>query len=185
MQKWKRLSSDIVYDSKYFRVRKDLVELPDGKKKEWTYWDSRDSAMVICMTEDKRLVMIRQYRYMVDDEVIEFPAGFNEPTENLEASARREFEEETGYVCDRLEEIGAFYETFGQLNRMLHIFFAPGAKLRQGKPLDKDDYEDIEVILVSLEDAMKMVRENAIVSMGSSLALLLLQEKLAKNEIAL
>lgn len=109
MQKWKRLSSEIVYDSEYFRVRKDLVELPGGQEKEWTYWDSRDSAMVICMTDERKLVMIRQYRYMVDDDVLEFPAGFNESGETFEQSAQREFREETGYICGRLEELGTFY----------------------------------------------------------------------------
>jgi ADP-ribose pyrophosphatase len=185
MRKWKKIASETVYDSEYFRVKKDLVELPDGSKKEWTYWDSRDSAMVICMTKDKRLVMIRQYRYMVDDEVIEFPAGFNESAETFEESARREFEEETGYVCGKIERIGAFYETFGQLNRRIHIYFAEGIELQQGTHAEKDDYEDIEVVLIDFEDAIRMVRENKIVSMGSSLALLLLQEKLAKNEITL
>ncbi len=121
MQRWKRLSSDIVYDSEYFRVRKDVVGLPDGRKKEWTYWDSRDSAMVVCMTEDKKLVMIRRYRYMADDDRIEFPAGFNESAETLEEGARRKLEEETGYACGKIEKLGAFYESFGQLNRRIHI----------------------------------------------------------------
>lgn len=183
MQKWKRLKSEIVYDSKYFRVRKDLVELPDGVQKEWTYWDSRDSAMVVCMTEENKLVMIRQYRYMVDDEVIEFPAGFNESTETIEESALREFEEETGYICDKIEKLGAFYETFGQLNRRIHIFFAQGIQKSQSNTArETDDFENIEVVLIDFEDANRLVRENKIVSMGSSLALLLLQEKLkSKN----
>lgn len=186
MQKWKRLQSETVYDSEYFRVKKDLVRLPNGKQKEWTYWDSRDSAMIICMTEEKKLVMIRQYRYMVDDDVIEFPAGFNEPGETFTESAQREFEEETGYVCGELEELGAFYETFGQLNRRIHIFFARGAGQQQPETnREKDDFENIEVTLISLEDAIKLVSENKIVSMGSSLAILLLQEKLARNDISL
>lgn len=184
MQKWERLQSETVYDSKYFRVKKDLVRLPNGKQKEWTYWDSRDSAMVICMTEEKKLVMIRQYRYMVDDDVIEFPAGFSEPGETFVESAQREFEEETGYVCGGMEELGAFYETFGQLNRRIHIFFARGIKQPE-TDREKDDFENIEITLVDLEDAINLVRKNKIVSMGSSLAILLLQEKLARNDISL
>lgn len=183
MQKWKRLKSEIVYDSKYFRVRKDLVELPNGAHKDWTYWDSRDSAMVVGMTEDNKLAMIRQYRYMVDDDVIEFPAGFNESAETIEESALREFKEETGYICDEIEKLGAFYETFGQLNRKIHIFFAQGIRKSQSETMQGiDDFENIDVILVDLEDAIRLVRENKVVSMGSSLALLLLQEKLkSKN----
>ena len=72
MKKWKCLKSELAFDAKFFKVRKDVVELPDGQQKEWTFWDSPDSAMVLGMTKDKKLVMIRQYRYMVGDEVIEF-----------------------------------------------------------------------------------------------------------------
>jgi len=184
MQKWKRLRSETVYDSAFFRVKKDLVELPNGARKEWTYWDSRDSAMIICMTENRQLVMIRQYRYMVDDDVIEFPAGFNEKDETFERSAEREFEEETGYSCDQLREIGAFYETFGQLNRRIHKFFAKRIEpAKQMTDRDTDDYENIETVLVDWDDALELVRENKIVSMGSSLAILLLREKLQSGEI--
>ncbi|MFA7169559.1 MAG: hypothetical protein WC178_01765 [Candidatus Paceibacterota bacterium] len=80
MQKWHRLQSKTVYDSEHFRVKKDLVKLPNGEQKEWTYWDSLDSAMVLAMTEDKKLVMIRQYRYMADNEVIQSPFWKNRRT---------------------------------------------------------------------------------------------------------
>jgi len=182
MQKWKCLKSEVAFDSRYFRVRKDLVELPSGQQKEWTYWDSNDSAMVLGMTQDKKLVMIKQYRYMVDDTVIEFPSGSCEKTETLEDGAKREFEEETGYVATSLTALGSFYETYGQLNRKMHFFFAENV-LKTDKHFNSDDdvQEEIEVLLVGFERAVEKGQKKENVAMGSALAILLLKEKLKNN----
>ncbi|MEI6650320.1 MAG: NUDIX hydrolase [Candidatus Moraniibacteriota bacterium] len=182
MKRWKRSGSEIVYDSRYFRVRKDAVELHDGIRKEWTYWDSADSAMTLGMTEEKKLVMIRQYRYLVDDVVIEFPSGTIEAGESEADGARREFEEETGYVCGTMTELGSFYETYGQLNRKIHIFFSEGVMLSDHRRLSTDDVsEETEVVLVGVDEAVRLALENKIAAMGSSLAILLLKSFLQSD----
>ena len=183
MKKWKCKKSEIVYDSKYFRVKKDSVELPGGEIKEWTYWDSNDSAMVIGRTEKNKLVMIRQYRYLVNDEVIEFPSGAIKNGEKPEEAAKREFEEESGYICEQLIKLCSVYETYGQLNRKIHIFFA-SKLIKTKQKLDQDEeYEDIKVKLVDFEKALELARENKIVAMGSSLAILMLKEKIEEGKI--
>ena len=104
MKKWKKIKSELILDTKFFKARKDIVELPDGTQKEWTYWDSNDSAMVVGMAENKKLVMIRQYRYLVGAEVIEFPSGGVKDNEKIEDAAKREFEEESGIKLRRLSK---------------------------------------------------------------------------------
>lgn len=185
MQKWKCLKSETAYESPHFRVKKDLVELPDRSTKKWTYWDSLDSAMILAVMADKKLVMIRQYRYMADSEVIEFPSGKNEAGENIEESARREFEEETGYSCTgTLLELGKFYESYGQLNRRIHMFFTKNpSKASQHLDGGEKGFEDIKVEFVDFDKAVHMAIENKIVAMGSALAILLLKEKIDKKEI--
>ncbi|MDP7115683.1 MAG: NUDIX hydrolase [Candidatus Woesearchaeota archaeon] len=130
MKKWECKKSERILDTPHFKVRKDVVELPNKEMKEWTYWDSNDSVMVLAMTDNK-LVMIRQYRYLVNDDVIEFPSGGLHDNESMEEGAKREFEEETGYKCGDLT----------------------------------------------------LAKDNKIVAMGSSLAILLLKEKIGKGEI--
>lgn len=186
MKKWKKKKSELILDTKFFKVRKDTVELPTKKVKEWTYWDSRDSAMVLGMTRDKKLVMIKQYRYLVGDEVIEFPSGGLHENESVEAGARREFEEESGFKCTSLQKLGSFYETYGALNRQIHIFFSKNVSTSRQK-LDRGEsgFEDIEVKLMDFEKAIQLALENKIVAMGSSLAILLLKEKIEREEIKL
>lgn len=181
MKKWKKKSSEIILDTPHMRVRKDIVELPPGYEKEWVYWDAGDSAMVVGMTKDCKLVMIRQYRYMVDDEVLEFPSGSLHDGESPEEGAMREFDEETSYTCHNLVKLGSFYETYGQLNRQIHIYFSDEIEQSEQR-LDqgKKGFEDIKVELVNFDEAYKLVLENKVVALGSSLALLLTKEKLEK-----
>ncbi len=183
MEKWKKLKSELILDTRFFKTRKDIIELPNGERKEWTYWDSNDSAMVIGMTEDKKLVMIKQYRYLVDDEVIEFPSGGMKENETPEQAAKREFEEESGYRCEKLIKLCSVYETHGQLNRQIHIFFAPKITKTEQKLDNGDEHEDIEVELVDFDEAVKLAIENKIAAMGSSLAILLLKQKIENNDI--
>lgn len=184
MKKWKCKKSKLILDTKFFKVRKDTVELPTKEIKKWTYWDSRDSAMVVGMTKNKKLVMIRQYRYLVNDEVIEFPSGVCNNNESIEDTARREFEEESGYKCCSLVKLGSFYETYGQLNRQIYIFFSNNViKSKQILDGGENGFEDITVKLVDFKEVVDLALENKIVAMGSSLAILLLKNKIERREI--
>jgi len=184
MKKWKCKKSELILDEKYFKVRKDTVKLPNKENKDWVYWDSRDSAMAIVMDKDKKLVMIRQYRYLVNDEVLEFPSGGLLKKEKPEDGARRELKEETGYVCERIYKLGSFYETYGQLNRRIHLFFSPKAE-RSKQKLDRGEegFEDIKVELINYDKVIDLAMANKIVAMGSSLAILFLKVKIEKGEI--
>ena len=183
-KQWKKLDSKILLDHPRMKIRQDIVELPNGEKKEWPYWDSTDSAMMVGMTEDKKLIMIRQFRYLVGEEVIEFPSGALHDDEEVEEGLKREFEEETGYKALSITKLCVVYETYGQLNRQIHIYFAPNV-VKTTQHLDRGDegYEDIKVYIVELEIAVEMAVKNEIVAMGSNLAILMLKEKIVRGEI--
>ncbi len=181
MSKWRKIKTERVFDHKYFKVNKDIVKLPDGRTIDWFYWFSEDSAMVVALTADNKLVMIRQYRYLPDETALEFPSGKADDGESVEDCAKREFEEETGYECKKLTKLGEFFETMAQLNRKIHIYFASDAKPAENKKRNLDENEDIEVVLIDMKDAISFVREGKISSMGSSLAVMLLKEYLSKN----
>lgn len=186
MKKWRQKNSKIILDDKYMKVRKDLLQLPDGREMEWTYWDSTDSVMILGMTANNKLLMVKQYKYLVGDDILEFPAGRLNPGEKLEAGAKREFEEETGYKAKKLVKLGSFYETYSQLNRQIHIYFANNVtKSIQNPDKGNQGFEDLKILLVDFEKAVNLARKNKIVAMGCSLAILLLKEKIATSEISL
>jgi|SRR3989344_2518637 len=184
MKKWVKLSSGIILDHPRMKIRKDIVRLPNGEMKEWPFWESTDSAMVVGITSDRKLIMIRQYRYLVGDEVIEFPSGSLRKKEKIEGGLKREFEEETGYKAMSLQKLCAVYETYGQLNRKIHIYFAPNVvKTKQHLDRGEEGYEDIKVELVDFDKAVELAVGNKIAAMGSTLAVLFLKEKIARGEI--
>ena len=184
MKKWECQKSELILNRKYFKVKKDTVKLPTNEIKKWIYWDSKDSVMVIGITKDGKLIVIKQYRYLVGSEVIEFPSGGIHDNESIKKAAKREFEEESGFKCGSLVKLGSFYETYGQLNRKIHIFFSNNIT-RSKQNLDNGErgFEDIKVEFVDFEEAVKLASENKILAMGSSLAVLLLKEKIERKEM--
>lgn len=182
MKKWKRKKTELILDEKYLRVRKDRVELPNGKIIDWIYLDKADSpsAMVIGMAGDGKIIMNKQYRYLVGKEVRELPAGYGEKKENPSETARREFEEETGYKCKKLLKLGSVWESYGEFKHQIHIYFARGFQKTKQK---EDPIEVIEVKLVNFNKAVEMVLENKIPGAPSALAILLLNEKIRSGEI--
>lgn len=173
MSNWKKISTEEVFNHKYFKVNKDIVELPGGEKIDWLYWNSKDSAMIVAETPEHKLVMIKQYRYLPNQIALEFPSGHSDEGETLKDCVVREFEEETGYTCEDIKLLGKFYETMGQLNRQIHIFYGKNATTIKGKTKSGDMTEEIEVVLMDPDEVIRMAKNGEIISMGSSLAALL------------
>jgi len=184
MDKWKLIKSETIFENKFFKLLKDTIEVPTKDTVEWFYTTSNDSVMVVGMTKDHKLVLVRQYRYFIDDDSLEFPAGLIEDNEHVEDSARREFEEESGYKCNKLIKLGSFHETVNRLKRQIHIYFTDDVEPSE-QNLDSGDrgFEEIEVELIDFDEAVKMVLDNKIIVAGTALAILLLKEKVDKGEI--
>lgn len=184
MTNWQTLSSKIILKARHFQVRENKVKLPDGRIIDWPYWDSFDSVMIIALTSDKKIVMIKQYRYLYGKECLEFPSGGLLKNENILEGAKREFEEETGYKASNLIKLGSFYETISQLNRQIHIFFTKDIqKSEQNLDEGRRGFEEIKVKLIDYDQVLNLALSNKFPSMNCTLAILLLNEKIKRGEI--
>ncbi len=115
------------------------------------------------------IIMMRQYRYSIDGELWELPAGTLEgreadsrvlPGESPEECAARELREETGYEADRLEKVAEGYAMPGSSDELMHVFFASG--LREGKQkLDAGELIN-EIRPFSTAELAKMISGNEI-----------------------
>lgn len=160
--RWKQLSSETLLDNRYVKVQKDCVELSGGVIIDDFYKVTiSDCSAIIALTEDLQIILKKEYRHCYKEELIEFPAGTFEPeeTDSL-AVAKRELWEETGYVSEEWEYLGATVESSAKLTNHMHIYLAKNCHLVSDQHLDRT--EDIEVITVSFEKAVDMVMKNEI-----------------------
>src|SRR5690606_33541820 len=93
----KTVASEKIFDGKIISLRVDDVELPDGKPAKRELIDQPGAVAVIAITDEGKLVLVEQYRKALNRSIIEIPAGKIEPGEDIEVTALRELEEETGY----------------------------------------------------------------------------------------
>jgi len=112
------------------------------------------AVVILPILSDGRIVLIRQHRIAVEENLIELPAGTIEPGEEPIVTARRELMEETGYRANDLIPVLKFYTSPGFVKEEMRLFKA--TKLTAG-PMSLDEDEKIEPLLVTLPQAMKMV----------------------------
>jgi ADP-ribose pyrophosphatase len=124
----------------------DTVRLPDGRSTSREYLVHPGAVMVIPLLVDAtgavRLVLERQYRYPVEQVMIEFPAGKLEPGEDRLVCARRELKEETGYTAREWARAGVIHPVISYSTEFIEIWFARGltAGARQ---LDAGEFLDV------------------------------------------
>ena len=114
---------------------------------------------ILPVTDDGRVVLIRNYRYPTGGELLELPAGTLEPDEPPERCALRELEEETGYRAGRLEPLCEFYTTPGICTERMWVYVATGlTKTRQ----NLQGHEEISVDVIDGDEVRRMLRDGQI-----------------------
>ena len=112
------------------------------------------AAVIVPQLPDGRLLLIRQYRFAVQREILEFPAGTLDPGEDPAGCARREIAEETGYAADLWKPLGPLLPAPGFADEIQHGFFASGLQPAE-RNLDED--ECIEVVPHSVPDVERLI----------------------------
>lgn len=174
---WKVIESEQLFSQPWFTVRKDVCELPNGKKHEAYYiLEYPDWATAFALTEDNKVVMIRQYRHGLGVISTELPGGVIDKGETPEQAIARELKEETGYVFPYIEFIGKIAPNPATSNNYMHMFLAKGGKKVSGQSLDTT--EDVEVLIHSIDEVKQLLRENKIVQSLHSACIFYALEKL-------
>lgn len=176
--KEKTLSSRMIYRGRIFNVRQDQVELPGGKIAGREVVEYPGAVAVVPLTEDGKVVLVRQYRYAVQEELLEIPAGKCDPGEDELACAVRELGEETGLTAGRWDRLCAFYTTPGFTTEKLTVFLARELTFGRAHP---DEDELIRVEVLPLAEALQMIEQGQIRD-GKSIVGLLATVRLLDRE---
>ncbi len=159
------------------RLRADRVSIPGRGEIRYSYLERGESVIIVPVTADGRMALIRQYRYPVDEHCYELPAGCCRDTDGaLEEVARKELREEIGATAGRLESVTWYYSSSSISDEVCHIFLALDVALDQ--ETDKEPGEHIELLLVPVAQALAMVRGGEMKTGTCALAILHCEERL-------
>lgn len=155
----KTLSSTPIFSGRVIDLVVKDVELPDGKTSKREIINHPGAVAVIAITEEKKIVLINQFRKPLEKTIVEIPAGKLEKDEDPLDCAKRELEEETGYQASELEFIMSFYTSPGFADEIIYLYFTDKIELGE---INRDEDEFIDVIEVTLPEAEKLIEDQII-----------------------
>lgn len=109
---------------------------------------------ILPIDSEGKLVLVKQYRYPLDDILIEIPAGLIENEEEPIVCARRELREEIGMNANELTPLLDIYTAPGFTNEKLYLFIAKGLYT---DPLVAEDTDEIDIIRLPIEEAAEKI----------------------------
>lgn len=159
--KWKVLTSEYLVKEPWAVLRRDKCEMPSGHiVPEYYVLEYPNWVNIVALTKDNQVILVRQYRHGAGIESLEIPGGVIDEGEDAESAARREMLEETGYSFEGMEKLAELYPNPATSTNITTTFVARGGIKISEQALD--DQEEIEVILVSIDEAKKLLKENKI-----------------------
>ena len=164
-----KISSEIIYQGSLLDVRRDQVRLPNGNTSSREWIKHPGAVCIIPQLPDNRIALIRQYRYPVQKEMIELPAGKLEENEYPEICAKRELEEEIGYQTEKLTFLTHIHPAIGFADEVMGLYLAQNMVKTISK---QDEDEFLELIPTDLNKAVQMVWNGEITDVKTIIGIL-------------
>ena len=165
----KTIDSARIYEGRILNLRRDTVELENGKTSTREVVEHNGGVAVIALDEDGTIFFVSQYRYPFADVLLELPAGKLEKGEDPAAAGRRELEEECGCTAQTFEPLGKLYPTCAYDTEIIHLFYAKNLHASQQR-LDENEFLTVQKIPV--EKAVAMVLDGEIPDAKTQLGIL-------------
>ena len=168
---WRHIATDYPFENRHFRLRRDRVRVGEAAEIAFTYLETRGAVWIVPVTPEGEIVLIRQYRYAVDEWLWEVPAGgLFDHEGDPESLARRELREEIGGTAERFQYLGWFFGGAAVTDTRCYLYLAHGTRLTE--PTGHEPTETIEVHRVPLAEALRMAHSGEMKDGRSALALL-------------
>jgi ADP-ribose pyrophosphatase len=173
----KTLESEMIYEGRILNLRRDKVTTRAGESYREIV-EHNGGVVILAVTPDGRVPMVRQFRKAAEQAVLEAPAGKLEKGEDPTEAALRELREETGYTAARIRELSASYSSIGYSTEVLRIYLAED--LTAGET-QFDPGEAIDIELYTLGELYDMAMSGKLIDMKTIAAILLVHELMKKD----
>jgi ADP-ribose pyrophosphatase len=157
----------VLHRGRVFTVQVESITLPSGHRLDAEIVRHPGSVIIIPITDQDEILLVRQYRHAIGRSAWELPAGSLEPGEDPDAAAVRECHEETGLIPTRVERCGSFFPTPGYCDEEMHFYVATGLRTPASgdAAAHPDEDEDIQTRAFSKAAMHAMVRAGEIVDL--------------------
>jgi len=168
---WRTLGRNYLYENPWCAFRVDDVELPDGTRIEYGVLEGGGFASVVPVTDERNVVLVRQWRQPLNAFTLELPCGGVDAGEEPERAALRELFEETGYRAQKLRHLTSVHTSTGRSTEVCHLFRCGAVRDARGPRPEPTEF--IKVVEVPFEEALRMASEGEISDAATVLGLLL------------
>ncbi len=174
------INSELIYEGKIIRVRRDTVKLINGTEASREVVEHPGGVCVVACTDDDKILIVKQFRKPFDEETLEIPAGKLNYGEDHYDCGLRELKEETGYEAGRYVYLGEYYPTPGFCGEKINIYYAD--KLVKGESCPDED-EFLDVYEYTYDELFSMILKGKIKDAKTVIGLLLSKEMKEKGKL--
>ena len=174
----RRIKRELVHKGAVIDMYCDTMEFENGNTAKWDFIHHDGAAAVVPVTDEGKILMVRQFRNALERYTLEIPAGkFDDPNEEGIVCAARELEEETGYRSENLEWMITLRTTVAFCNERIEIFAAHNL-IPSKQNLDENEY--IDVGAYTIDELKEMIFTGKIEDSKTIAALLAYESKYLK-----
>ena len=170
----KTISSEMIYKGAILNLRKDTVEVVGNKISHREIIEHNGGVTIAAITDDNKMVMVKQFRKAVEQVILEVPAGKRDGDEEPIETAKRELKEETGYTARDTKFLTKFYASVGYSEEVIYAYLCTG--LTPGET-QFDDNEAIDVIEYDIDELYQMIKDGEIVDSKTIITILMAIEQ--------
>ncbi|MGW8221258.1 MAG: NUDIX domain-containing protein [Syntrophobacteria bacterium] len=168
---WKTLSTKMIYENPWMRLREDTAQLPDGNTTIYGVVVFGNCVGVLPFVDENHVLLVRQYRYVQGEaHRWEMPTGGVKNGERLEQAAQRELAEEAGYNAGRLVHMSSYYTSKCICDETAHLYIGEDLTPAEASP---DNTEFLQRRIFPFAEALGMALEGEIMDSMTLISLLL------------
>jgi len=175
----KTLSTEMIYKGAILNLRRDKVTVENGTSYREII-EHNGGAVLAAVTNEGKMVMVKQYRKPAERVMLEAPAGKIDPGEEAFNAAVRELKEETGYTAGKVTKLTEFYPSVGYSQEVLHLYLC--TELTAGETCP-DENEALDVLTVDVDELFKMIMNCVIRDAKTIIAIMMVKELIASGQI--